>query len=201
MEHAISGAKTMNAITRSSRSRLTALTIVMAIVLTLFAFELQSEAMQRGIPGRKLTPPSGRRDDPPRQGDPQRYPRRPEFTEEDRRDMRLVPQGVAHPRALIRVFRELKLNEGQLQRLTQLSRQSGNQIPMLNRLRKAQSDLLDEALYGENFDPKLVEKRAAELSATQSEIIKQQARIMSRDPPDSNAGAECTIPEPALTRA
>jgi Spy/CpxP family protein refolding chaperone len=176
MVHAINGAKTMNATTSSSRLRLTA---VMAIVLTLFAFELQSEAMQRGSPGRKLTPPTGRREDPPRPSDSQRNPRRPDFTEEDRRDMRLVPQGVAYPRALIRVFRELKLNEDQLERLTQLSRRSGNQIPMLNRLRKAQSDLLDEALYGENFDPKLVEKRAADLSSTQSEIIKQQARIMS----------------------
>ena len=146
-------------------------------MLSALAFERESQALQRGNPGQKLNP-SVRRDNPPR-GDGQRNPRRADLTEEDRRDMRLVPQGVAHPRALIRVFRELKLNDDQLQKLADLSRRSGNQMPMLNRLRKAQSDLLDEALYGENFDPKLIEKRAVDLSATQSEIIKQQARIMT----------------------
>ena len=153
--------------------------VMMMIMLAVPGFERESLALQRGNPGQKLNP-SVRRDNPPsRQGDGQRNPRRSDLTEEDRRDMRLVPQGVAHPRALIRVFRELKLNNDQLQRLAELSRRSGNQMPMLNRLRKAQSDLLDESLYGENFDPKLIEKRAADLSATQSEIIKQQARIMT----------------------
>lgn len=104
---------------------------------------------------------------------------RESLTEEERRDMRLVPPGVAFPRVLIRVFRQLDLSNEQRERLEQLSRRAGNQVPALNRLRRAQSELLDEALYGENFDPQLVEKRANDLASTQAELIKLQARLMS----------------------
>ena len=124
--------------------------------------------------GQKLTPP---RRDPDR--GPRERGRGNQLTDNDRRDLRLIPQGVAQPRILIRVFRELSLTNDQREKLAELSRRSGNQMPMLNRLRKAQSDLLDEALYGEKFDPTVIEKRAADLAGTQSEIIKHQARIMS----------------------
>src|SRR5678815_384744 len=124
--------------------------------------------------GQKLTPP--RRD--PDRGTRDRG-RGNQLTDDDRRDLRLIPQGVAQPRILIRVFRELSLTGDQREKLAELSRRSGNQMPMLNRLRKAQSDLLDEALYGEKFDPTIIEKRATDLAGTQSEIIKHQARIMS----------------------
>ena len=125
--------------------------------------------------GQKLTPP--RRD--PERMPPRDRGRGNQLTEDDRKDLRLIPQGVAQPRILIRVFRELSLTGDQREKLAELSRKSGNQMPMLNRLRKAQSDLLDEALYGEKFDPTTIEKRAADLAGTQSEIIKHQARIMS----------------------
>lgn len=99
---------------------------------------------------------------------------------QDREYLRLVPQGVAFPRALIRVFRELDLSDEQRTHLANLAKRSGNQMPALNRLRKAQSELLDEALYGETFEPAVIEQRAADLAATQAEIIKLQARLMSQ---------------------
>lgn len=99
---------------------------------------------------------------------------------QDREFLRLVPQGVAFPRALIRVFRELDLSDEQRTHLANLAKRSGNQMPALNRLRKAQSELLDEALYGETFEPAVIEQRATDLAATQAEIIKLQARLMSQ---------------------
>ncbi len=99
---------------------------------------------------------------------------------QDREYLRLVPQGVAFPRALIKVFRDLELSEEQRTRLENLARRSGNQMPALNRLRKAQSELLDEALYGETFEPATIEQRAGDLAATQAEIIKLQARLMTQ---------------------
>jgi Spy/CpxP family protein refolding chaperone len=95
-------------------------------------------------------------------------------------ERRLIPPGVAQPRILIRVFRQLDLTNEQRGRLEALSMRAGNQIPALNRLRRAQSELLDEALYGENFDAQKVDQRASELAATQAEIIKLQARLMSQ---------------------
>ena len=91
----------------------------------------------------------------------------------------MVVAGIARPIALIRVFRQLDLTDEQREKLRDLSRRVGNGIPVLNRLRKAQSDALDEAIYSANFDPKIVESRAADLAATQAEITKLQARVMT----------------------
>ena len=146
------------------------------IVVGILAASTMTALGQRGLgQGQKLTPPP-RRD--PERGTRDRG-RVNQLTEDDRKDLRLIPQGVAQPRILIRVFRELGLTNDQRNKLADISRKSGNQMPMLNRLRKAQSELLDEALYGEKFDPAAIEKRAADLAGTQSEIIKHQARIMS----------------------
>jgi len=101
-------------------------------------------------------------------------------TPQDREYLRLVPQGVAAPRVLVRVFRELDLTNEQRGHLENLAKRSGNQVPALNRLRKAQSELLDEALYGETFDPAVIDQRASDLAATQAEIIKLQARVMTQ---------------------
>jgi Spy/CpxP family protein refolding chaperone len=104
----------------------------------------------------------------------------PALTEEERGDLRMVPPGVAFPRALIRVFRQLNLSNDQQLQLIRLRRQTGNQIPALQRLRRAQSELLDEALYGESFDQSTIEKRANDLAVTQGEIIRLQARVMAQ---------------------
>lgn len=130
---------------------------------------------QRGSQGLTLgekNPPNRQPNQPRERLDP--------LNEQDRRDLRLVPPGVAFPRALIRVFRQIELNDEQRNRLENLARRAGNQVPALNRLRKAQSELLDEALYGENFDPQKAEQRAQDLATTQAEIIRLQARLMSQ---------------------
>jgi len=100
----------------------------------------------------------------------------PQFNEQEQR---LVPRGIARRDALIRVFRQLNLTPDQKAKLQDLTRQVGNQIPVLNRLRQAQNEALEEAIYGLSFDPQLVERRAAELAATQAEQIKVQARVLS----------------------
>jgi hypothetical protein len=93
-----------------------------------------------------------------------------------------IPRGVPLRQriAMIRVFRQLDLSEEQKTKLRELTRQFGDQIPVLNRLHQAQNAALDEALYRPNFDPKLVEQRAAEVAATQAELIKAQARVLSQ---------------------
>ena len=157
---------------------------LIAVVLVSFISEVPVNARQQGMrqQRRDQLAPGGRRE--PGAG---RQPNRPgdggfvePLTPQDRRDMRLVPPGVAFPRVLIRVFRQLDLNDSQRSQLEHLATKSGNQMPALHRLRKAQSELLDEALYGESFDPKLVEQRANDLAGTQAEIIKLQARMMTQ---------------------
>ena len=145
------------------------------VVLVSFTSDLRVNARQRGMqqrrdqlaPGERREPGRGRQFEEP-------------LTQQERRDMRLVPPGVAFPRVLIRVFRQLDLNDSQRSELEHFATRSGNQMPALHRLRKAQSELLDDALYGEAFDPKLVEQRANDLATTQAEIIKLQARMMTQ---------------------
>jgi Spy/CpxP family protein refolding chaperone len=95
-----------------------------------------------------------------------------------REEMLLIPRGLP-ARVLGRVFRQLDLSADQRQRLRQLGFKYGNQLPVLTRLQRAQNEALDEALYGQNFDPQLVEQRAADLAATQAEIVKTRAKIMT----------------------
>jgi len=149
--------------------------VLIFIVLLSFASDLGVNARQRGMQQRRdPLAPGGRREPGPGR----------EFAEpltpQERRDMRLVPPGVAFPRVLIRVFHQLDLSDSQRSQLEQFATRSGNQMPALHRLRKAQSELLDEALYGDTFDPKLVEQRASDLATTQAEIIRLQARMMTQ---------------------
>jgi Spy/CpxP family protein refolding chaperone len=155
---------------------------LISVVLLSFISEVRVNARQQGMRRRDQLTPGDRRDP-----GPGRRPNRPgnggfvePLTQQDRRDMRLVPPGVAFPRVLVRVFRQLDLSESQRSQLEHFATRSGNQMPALHRLRKAQSELLDEALYGENFDAKLVDQRANDLAGTQAEIIKLQARMMTQ---------------------
>lgn len=127
-----------------------------------------------------LTPAEEKGNNPKRDAVRRGVPGPPGLTPEEQEYVRLVPQGVAFPRILIRVFRELDLTAEQRTSLENLAKRAGNQVPALNRLRKAQSELLDEALYGETFDPAVIDKRASDLAATQAEIIKMQARLMTQ---------------------
>ena len=127
-----------------------------------------------------LTPAEEKGNNPKRDAPRRGGPGPAGLTPEEQEYVRLVPQGVAFPRILIRVFRELELTPEQRTHLENLAKRAGNQVPALNRLRKAQSELLDEALYGESFDPAVIDKRASDLAGTQAEIIKIQARLMTQ---------------------
>lgn len=96
-------------------------------------------------------------------------------------EVAMLPRGlgVVQMRALIRVLRRLDLTAEQRQKLRDISSRYGNQLPVLTRLFRAQNEALDEAIYSQNFDPKVVEQRAAEAGATQAEITKVRAKIMS----------------------
>ncbi|MEP7272864.1 MAG: Spy/CpxP family protein refolding chaperone [Acidobacteriota bacterium] len=158
--------------------------MITAVLLVIVVFGVIGEAGQQRLRPRRdgLTPAEERRANAGRPDPGRRVNegRLDPLTREDREYMRLVPQGVAFPRVLIRVFRELDLTDDQRAKLENLAKRSGNQMPALNRLRKAQSELLDEALYGEAFEPATIEQRASDLAATQAEIIKLQARVMTQ---------------------
>jgi Spy/CpxP family protein refolding chaperone len=146
--------------------------MVLALALPVDAQQPLRPRRDKLAPGEEKNPNAGR---PSRRIDEGTFP-----TAEDREYLRLVPQGVAAPRILVRVFRELDLSGEQRTHLENLAKRSGNQMPALNRLRRAQSELLDEALYGETFDPALIDQRASDLASTQAEIIKLQARVMAQ---------------------
>jgi Spy/CpxP family protein refolding chaperone len=153
--------------------------ICLAVVTVMVALSgVSADAQQPLRPRReKLVPPDEKGTNPGRRrmDEGTNFP-----SAQDREYLRLVPQGVAAPRILVRVFRELDLTEEQRGHLENLAKRSGNQMPALNRLRKAQSELLDEALYGETFDPAVIDQRASDLAATQAEIIKLQAKVMTQ---------------------
>lgn len=132
----------------------------------------QSGRQQRQIPtGTKLNPNPGTKPNPNRPG-PGNLPS-PE-------ELELVPLGVARPVPLILAFRQINLSDDQKMKLRNLTRQTGKQIQVLNRLQRAQNEALEEALYSQNFDLKLVEQRAADVANTQGELVKAQARVMAQ---------------------
>jgi Spy/CpxP family protein refolding chaperone len=100
-----------------------------------------------------------------------------EFSPEE---LELVPLGIDRPAPLLYVFRQLNLSGEQKTKLRNLVLQIGKQIVVARGLQRAHNIALDEALYAHNFDPKLVEQRAAELANAQAELIKAQARVMSQ---------------------
>lgn len=124
-------------------------------------------------PVREQTPPSTQ----PSDVDAQEARQPPQPSPNDQ----YVPFGIG-PRqrlALLRVFEQLNLSEDQREKLRQIRRETGNRLNVLSRLRRAQEDALEEAIHGNAFDPKLVEKRASELAETAGEMIKLQARILA----------------------
>jgi Spy/CpxP family protein refolding chaperone len=129
---------------------------------------------QQQLPtGTRLNPNTGKKPNP-------NQPRPIDLLQPTPQELELVPHGVGRPAPLIRAFRQLNLSDDQKMRLRNLTRQIGNQIQVLNRLHRAQNDALEEAIYAQNFDPKLVEQRAADVANTQAELVKAQARIMGQ---------------------
>jgi Spy/CpxP family protein refolding chaperone len=93
----------------------------------------------------------------------------------------LIPPGVGIKQrlALRRVFTQLSLSPEQYQKLKQLRQEVGGRLIVLSRLWKAQSDSLEEALLGTDYDPKIIEKKVSELTETEAERTRLQYRILS----------------------
>jgi Spy/CpxP family protein refolding chaperone len=93
----------------------------------------------------------------------------------------LIPPGVGIKQrlALRRVFTQLSLSPEQYQKLKQLRQEVGGRLIVLSRLWKAQSDALEEALLGTDYDPKIIEKKVSELTETEAERTRLQYRILS----------------------
>lgn len=98
-----------------------------------------------------------------------------QFPEEEQA---LVPRGIDRAVPLLYVFRRLNLSGEQRMKLRNLTMQTGNEIQVLRGLYRAQNIAYDEALFSRNFDPKVVEQRAAAFADAQAELIKVQARVM-----------------------
>jgi Spy/CpxP family protein refolding chaperone len=97
-------------------------------------------------------------------------------------DDRLIPLGIG-PRqriALVHVFAQLNLSDDQRTKLSQLRRETGNRLALLTRKRQIQNEELEEALYGSEFDPQVVEQKANDLAATTTEMIRLQSKILSQ---------------------
>ena len=87
---------------------------------------------------------------------------------------------MARLQPIIRSLRQLNLSGEQRVKLRNLARQTGNQVQVLNQLQRAQSNAWEEALYANDFDPKVTERRAADLANTQMELNKLQFSVMAQ---------------------
>ena len=80
--------------------------------------------------------------------------------------------------ALDRALLRLDLNEGQKAKIRTVRMQFVEQIKKLTTLRRAKAIVLDDALYGADFDPKEAEKKVADLAATEGELLKAQHKMI-----------------------
>ena len=101
-----------------------------------------------------------------------------QFTPEERQ---MVIRGVGpKPEVFIRTVRQLNLSDEQRMKLRDLAFHTGNRLVILNQLARAQNLALDEALYGQNFDPMLIEQRANEFADTLAQRVRAQSQIMAQ---------------------
>lgn len=84
------------------------------------------------------------------------------------------PQSIAMERAM----REMDLNQEQIAKIRKIRQQHAFKLRDLNRLRRAYADVLDAALFSENFDRADVEKKAKELANADADIVRAQWQMM-----------------------
>ncbi len=84
------------------------------------------------------------------------------------------PQSAAMERAM----RELDLTPEQVGKIRKIRQQNALKIRDLNRLRRSYADVLDAALFSDNFDRADVEKKARELGAADANIVQAQWQMM-----------------------
>ena len=84
------------------------------------------------------------------------------------------PQSAAMERAM----RELDLSQEQIAKIRKIRQQNALKIRDLNRLRRSYADVLDAAIFSENFDRAEVEKKAKELANADADIVRAQWQMM-----------------------
>ncbi len=103
------------------------------------------------------------------------------FTEQERQWM---VTGLGNPVAQLLVLREINrripISDKQRSALAVAAKEEGPQLTALREKRQQQERTLEEAIYGESFDPKQVEQLVNESVATQRELMKKQAEIEFR---------------------
>jgi Spy/CpxP family protein refolding chaperone len=84
------------------------------------------------------------------------------------------PQSAAMERAM----RELDLTPEQVGKIRKIRLEFATKYRDLQRLRRAYTDVLDAAIFSENFDRAEVEKKAKELANADADIVRAQWQMM-----------------------
>ncbi len=84
------------------------------------------------------------------------------------------PQSAAMERAM----REIDLSQEQIAKIRKIRQQNALKLRDLNRLRRSYADVLDAAIFSENFDRAEVEKKAKELATADANIVQTQWQMM-----------------------
>jgi Spy/CpxP family protein refolding chaperone len=105
--------------------------------------------------------------------DPREFNRR-FFSAEERQ---MVIPGVGRPAVLLVIFRQLNLTDQQKQSIKAIRQRVGFQLRSLRQQYAQLDNQLEEAIYGEAFDPKRVEELSAQAGQKLADISKMQASI------------------------
>ncbi|MFN0084939.1 MAG: Spy/CpxP family protein refolding chaperone [Blastocatellia bacterium] len=92
----------------------------------------------------------------------------------------LIIRGFGRPPALLILFRQLDLTTEQKQGIRAIRQRVGFRLVDLQNGHLRLENDLEEAIYGDAYDPKRVEALAAQLADRQGEIIKLRAGIESQ---------------------
>ncbi|HQR34283.1 MAG TPA: Spy/CpxP family protein refolding chaperone [Blastocatellia bacterium] len=95
-------------------------------------------------------------------------------------EVAMMIQGFGSPPAMMILMRQLDLTEEQKVKFRALRRQIGLKLTNLQNEKRTAETQLEDAIYGENFDPQKVETLAAQSAEKTAEIIKTQAFIESQ---------------------
>jgi Spy/CpxP family protein refolding chaperone len=92
-------------------------------------------------------------------------------------ELQMAIPGFGRVPALLIILRQLDLTDEQKQGIKDIRQRVGNQLVILRQQHNRLDNQLEEAIYGENFDPKRVEELSAQVGEKQAEITKMQAWI------------------------
>lgn len=99
-------------------------------------------------------------------------------------EQQLARLGVGNPVAQMLVFRELQrrfpLSDKQRAAILALFKEETPRLRTLREQRGKQEHALEEAIYGESFDPQAIDQLVNESAATQKELMTRQATLEAR---------------------